>query len=360
MASAHSALESKDPSVEGTKDLPPYHQETDEKEREHEVQCIPHMHQPRPENPRRSTDPSPAALLQSHYQNLLPLRQRNRSPYSRSHLRSRSGNNSSPSAPLMTRAHSLPSVSTAGNVSLTPNLNSSTPSSPLRSPARVRSPFRAASDEAHPYSGGSSLYDSSIDPIDEDSELELTPRPPPDRGLQPSPVHGTFPRSRRRPASPLHQMGQVTFSMLHSSHSSNTSTPNSGSSSPMMGPTKYNESYPCGLPNLHHYPSFSSSSVPSTPTSARSRSPSISSLETIEDSPDAEEAAIEADNIAKLKAAADAADGQTDGVRRSSLDVPGSRPIVGFGFGARDKRKRWSVCGAERRQDLDLETIWED
>jgi hypothetical protein len=29
-------------------------------------------------------------------------------------------------------------------------------------------------------------------------------------------------------------------------------------------------------------------------------------------------------------------------------------------FGSRDKRKRWSVCGAERRGDLDLETIWED
>jgi hypothetical protein len=25
-----------------------------------------------------------------------------------------------------------------------------------------------------------------------------------------------------------------------------------------------------------------------------------------------------------------------------------------------EKRKRWSVCGAERRGDLDLETIWED
>jgi len=37
-------------------------------------------------------------------------------------------------------------------------------------------------------------------------------------------------------------------------------------------------------------------------------------------------------------------------------------PVRGrtLGFGSRDKRKRWSVCGAERRQDLDLETIWED
>lgn len=30
------------------------------------------------------------------------------------------------------------------------------------------------------------------------------------------------------------------------------------------------------------------------------------------------------------------------------------------GSGRSDKRKRWSVCGAERRGDLDLETIWED
>jgi hypothetical protein len=88
----------------------------------------------------------------------------------------------------------------------------------------------------------------------------------------------------------------------------------------------------------------------------RSRSPSISSLETIEDSPDAEEEAIEADRIAKLKAAADREDGGEQ--RRSSLDVPERGRT--FGFGKRDSRKRWSVCGAERRGDLDLETIWED
>ncbi len=102
---------------------------------------------------------------------------------------------------------------------------------------------------------------------------------------------------------------------------------------------------------------YPSSSVPSTPTSARSRSPSISSLETIPDSPDAEEAALEADRIAQLKAAADAAEGG-DAKGRGSLDVPTRGRTLGFG--SRDKRKRWSVCGAERRQDLDLETIWED
>ena len=91
----------------------------------------------------------------------------------------------------------------------------------------------------------------------------------------------------------------------------------------------------------------------------RSRSPSISSLETIPDTPDAEAEAIEADRIAKLKAAADRASEGEEGSRRSSLEVPGSTGRT-FGFGKRDSRKRWSVCGAERRQDLDLETIWED
>src|SRR5208282_3426078 len=107
------------------------------------------------------------------------------------------------------------------------------------------------------------------------------------------------------------------------------------------------------------YPgSFSSSSVPSTPTSARSRSPSISSLETIPDSPDAEEAALEAERIAQLKAAADAADGGESKDKVGAVDVPVRGRTLSFG--SRDKRKRWSVCGAERRGDLDLETIWED
>jgi hypothetical protein len=104
--------------------------------------------------------------------------------------------------------------------------------------------------------------------------------------------------------------------------------------------------------------------MPSTPTSFRSRSPSISSLETIPDIPDAEAAALEAERIAQLKAAADRADAAD--ANRSNSDpmnpssgVVGSRPLGGYGTRG-DKRKRWSVCGAERRQDLDLETIWED
>jgi hypothetical protein len=80
-------------------------------------------------------------------------------------------------------------------------------------------------------------------------------------------------------------------------------------------------------------------------------------LETIPDIPDAEAAAVEADHIAQLKADADIAD--ADGLRRRSNDSSPSSTLRGYGARA-DKRKRWSVCGGERRQDLDLETIWED
>lgn len=65
--------------------------------------------------------------------------------------------------------------------------------------------------------------------------------------------------------------------------------------------------------------------------------------------------------MAQLKAAAEAADGGGDTAEskgRSSLDA--SMRARALGLGSRDKRKRWSVCGAEGRGDLDLETIWED
>jgi hypothetical protein len=118
-----------------------------------------------------------------------------------------------------------------------------------------------------------------------------------------------------------------------------------------MLPTKFNEPFPA-------MPASSGSSMPSTPTSLRSRSPSISSLETIPDIPDEEAEAVEAEEIARLKAAADNADADSMR-RRSNLENSPSGTTRGYGPRA-DKRKRWSVCGAERRQDLDLETIWED
>jgi hypothetical protein len=301
----------------------------------------------RPTTPRSQTDPS------SDIDSLHRPQSRNRSPYSRSHFRSHSSS-ASLSAPPMTRAHSLPTVMhTAGQLTLSPSLVPlASPSSPLRSPKRTRSPRGPEprpltagpySSGIRPASLGSFEGSPSVCDISEDAELELTPR----AGSGASNLYsstGSLSR-RRRPASPLHQV-YVPFGAPPTSTPS-VSTPTSGSSSPLFAPAKFNEYYPSSL---------ASSSVPSTPTSMRSRSPSISSLETIEDSPDAEEEAIEADRIAKLKAAADREDGGDQ--RRSSLDVPDRGRT--FGFGKRDSRKRWSVCGAERRGDLDLETIWED
>jgi hypothetical protein len=299
----------------------------------------------RPTTPRSQTDPT------FDFSSYRPP-PRNRSPYSRSHFRSHSSSGSL-SAPPMTRAHSLPTVMhTAGQLNLSPSPQSlASPASPLRSPQRTRSPrgieprtltAGPRSSGIRPASLGSFEGSPSVCDISEDAELELTPR----AGTGVSSLYsstGSLSR-RRRPASPLHQV-YVPFG---ASAASTPSVSTSGASSPLLAPAKFmNEHYPSSL---------ASSSVPSTPTSMRSRSPSISSLETIEDSPDAEEEAIEADRIAKLKAAADREDG--DELRRSSLDVPERGRT--FGFGKRDSRKRWSVCGAERRGDLDLETIWED
>ncbi|KAI7189191.1 hypothetical protein KC324_g6378, partial [Hortaea werneckii] len=144
--------------------------------------------------------------------------------------------------------------------------------------------------------------------------------------------------------------------------------------------------------------SFTSSSIsiPSTPTSARSRSPSISSLETIEDAPDLESEAVEVERKIAAERAARIARGEDVGAdedgagagtattglwRRRSLDNPGGSASRGggggigvgggrmmgsgsgggtAGGGSTLERKRWSICGGERRADLDLETIWED
>lgn len=69
---------------------------------------------------------------------------------------------------------------------------------------------------------------------------------------------------------------------------------------------------------------------------------------------------MEDERMAKLRAAAEGSDGEESGESRGrfNLDVPSRGRTLGLG--SRDKRKRWSVCGAERRGDLDLETIWED
>ncbi|KAJ4351215.1 uncharacterized protein N0V89_006554 [Didymosphaeria variabile] len=299
----------------------------------------------RPSTPRAQTEPSPSFdALPTH-----TPRARNRSPYSRSHLRSSSG--SSVTAPPMMRAHSLPTViNPTGHLALSPSPMPARPSSPLRSPKRTRSPRGQPTlyEDSYAHSGAPSVCD-----ISEDAELELTPQV---GAVQPSPISSLYSSTgslsrRRRPASPLHQVSFGGAPMAPP-----VRTPTSGSPSPLLSATKFNEPFP-GT-SSHYSSSLPSSSVPSTPTSMRSRSPSISSLETIPDSPDAEEEAIEADRIAKLKAAADREE-EREGGRRSSLDVPGGSGRA-FGFGKRDSRKRWSVCGAERRGDLDLETIWED
>lgn len=195
-----------------------------------------------------------------------------------------------------------------------------------------------------PASVGSFEGAPSVCDIAEDAELELTPRA--SSGISSLYSSAGSLSRRRRPASPLYHV-TIPFGAVPTSAPSVT-TPTSASSSPMFAPSKFNE----------HYPSpFASSSVPSTPTSMRSRSPSISSLETIEDSPDAEDLALEAERIAQLKAAADREDGGEQ--RRSSLEVPEGRGR-NFNFAKRDSRKRWSVCGGERRVDLSLGTVWED
>ena len=298
-----------------------------------------HTHQssidgtPRPEAPRRATEPDTPTipLPVSSLTSSLPLRPRTRSPLTRGHARSRSSGGSL-SAPQMTRAHSSPVPNTSRPII-------TRPSSPLGPPSRHCSPMRKPSEESFSsFSGGLDIDQT----ISENSELDLTPRGSTDvdsSPISPTPYpYQTFPRSRRRPTSPLHQFSQPGIM---------TSTPKNTLraciSTPSLAASHYNETYPTNY-------AFSSGSIPSTPTSLRSRSPSISSLETIPDSPDAEE---EAERIAKLKAAADREDQSEEGIRRRLAVESGGRG------GNRDNRKRWSVCGAERRGDLSLETIWE-
>ena len=287
------------------------------------------LHPSRPSPKRCVTAPEASDVLSPFPKTspaTLPLRPRNRSPYMRTHMRSRSSN-SPLSAPQLSQSRSSPMPDAARAVPPAITRPPS-PSGPL---TRRRSPLRRVSDEVYPTYGGQVDIGETIA---EGKELDLTPKPAADAELsQTSPIHNTFPRSRRRPSSPLHQISQTSGSP----HVLRTSL-----SSPSLAATNFNEPYPCSY-------SYASSSISSTPTSFRSRSPSISSLETIPDTPDAE---LEAENVAKLKAAVDK-EGDPEGEegvrRRSSL-----------GGVMKDKRKRWSVCGAERRGDLDLETIWED
>ncbi|KAI9678017.1 MAG: hypothetical protein M1817_005961 [Caeruleum heppii] len=305
----------------------------------------------RPDNLRRSTEPT-IDVRSPPSTNPLPrrLRDSSTSATARGHGRSKSSA-SYLAAPPMTRAHSMPVVDAAGRMLWSsPSIR---PSSPLGHSARYRNPARRSIEDAFSSSSGLYLYGADA-VVPEDAELGSLPKP--SQPLYPSISSGlamqtayTYPR-RYRPSSPLRPLPQSATSAVNPAGLPSTQ------SSPLLSSTKFNEAYPTGLGYQASY--SSNSSLPSTPTSTRSRSPSISSLETIPDSPDAEEAAVEAERIATLKAAADAVDGGNlsgDEARR------GRNGTLGLSsFGSRDKKKRWSVCGAERRGDLDLETIWED
>ncbi|TQN74383.1 hypothetical protein CSHISOI_01041 [Colletotrichum shisoi] len=288
----------------------------------------------KPPTLRRQTDPSPTSPTTPPWTFApLPYRPRTTSPLSGHHTRSRSA---ASLAPPMSRTQSMPGVNGSGHILFSPQLR---PASPSGSPSRFRAP-RKPIDEAFPTSP---IRTSVLESDRKVTERNVSPNL---IGTTPSMI---LPR-HRRPSSPLR----------HPAHTSTPSlpmptTPTSATSSPSFrGYDSFSHGYGISA-------SFPSSSVPSTPTSTRSRSPSISSLETIPDSPDAEEAAMEAERIAQLKAAAEDAEGSDIGENkgRSSLDLTSRGRTLGFGS-SRDKRKRWSVCGAERRQDLDLETIWED
>ncbi|KAJ5792983.1 uncharacterized protein N7503_008961 [Penicillium pulvis] len=258
-----------------------------------------------------------------------PAPSRTRSPLPRSHLRSRSLVGI-PGMPSMTRAYSSPGLDSRGRYIFVNGRG--VPASPADA---KRVPLQMRMDD-HIETRLGSLNISET--ISENAELETVPKSPSSQsGNSPVLMPQTFPRiGRMRSTSPLHF--QPPISSPPSIHTSPTLT------------GKYNESFP-GLS------ASSSSSVPSTPTSLRSRSPSISSLETIPDIPDAEAEAVEDDRIAELKAAADAADAASNNNRRRGASDTSSSNSFNT---ARGGRKRWSVCGAERRQDLDLETIWED
>ncbi|KAL3479182.1 hypothetical protein BJX99DRAFT_222635 [Aspergillus californicus] len=273
-----------------------------------------------------------------------------RQPYSRSHFRSRSLADD-PSMPAMIRAHSSPGLDSRGVYSFA-NGRSAPANMADHTPKRYLPLQLSTADSFDPRM----LHRNNIsETISEHVELDTSGSSGSysDTHPLPSPVFShALPRmGRRRPSSPLHFNPQTPASQP-------TSSP---SSSPIILSSRYNESFPS-------YSASSASSMPSTPTSLRSRSPSISSLETIPDIPDAEAAETESDRIASLKAAADRADEADDASirRRGASDSSGPSSLTNTRAGSggymtrADKRKRWSVCGAERRQDLDLETIWED
>ncbi|EPE09451.1 basic proline-rich protein [Ophiostoma piceae UAMH 11346] len=347
--------------------------------------------------PRRPTEPASPVSPSWSSPPPLPYRPRTTSPLSGSHMRSRStASIGSLYPPAMGRTQSMPGVNGAGHLQFRRDPRSSSPSLGHRPPAlTMRTPKKSLVEDVFPSSPTrmSVIHDSdrqlhernsspnlgihTLPSIPDDSVSELgivsqplarTRRPAsPYRRVSPSsgptsapgPTHSA-PALISSASSPLPISSFSSFSggiigtIAESPSAPSLGTPSSSAaSSPVYRPSDMLLS----APSYSSLGGLSSSSVPSTPTSTRSRSPSISSLETIPDSPDAEEAALEAERIAQLKAAAEAAE-NGDGKKGGSMDAPTRGRTLAFG--SRDKRKRWSVCGAERRGDLDLETIWED
>ncbi|KAL4864673.1 hypothetical protein BDV12DRAFT_175878 [Aspergillus spectabilis] len=270
-----------------------------------------------------------------------------RPPFPRSHLRSRSLADD-PRLPVMIRAHSSPGPDSRGRY-IFANGRGVPANTTEGSPKRYLPLQLSTADSFEPRM----LHRKNVsETISEHAELDTSgsSSSQSDFPSLASPVLShSMPRiGRRRPSSPLH-FPQTPSREVPSS-------PSSAHSSPNVLSSRYNEAFPS-------YSASSASSLPSTPTSLRSRSPSISSLETIPDIPDAEAAAVESDRIAALKAAADRADdadASSVSRRRGASDMSGPSFISNIRTGSGGYRKRWSVCGAERRQDLDLETIWED
>ncbi|KAL2757204.1 hypothetical protein ACRALDRAFT_2101932 [Sodiomyces alcalophilus JCM 7366] len=258
----------------------------------------------KPSRTRHSTAAGPSFPGFSWTPPPLPYRSRTTSPVLRTHTRSRSAVSLTQG---MSRVQPMPGFTGSANIMHSPQRR---PASACGSPSRARAQ-RHTVDEAFPISPARK------------SILEKDRK---DLILSSSPTHATIGPSTasacyRRPSSPFRNATHAIVVLMPS-------------------PPAY-----------------------LTPTSARSRSPSISSLETIPDSPDAEEAALEleAERIAQLQdTPKDAETGQpsADSKWRGTCEVPTRSRTLGFGN--RDKRKRWSVCGAERRGDIDLETIWED
>ncbi|RMZ79539.1 hypothetical protein DV737_g3346, partial [Chaetothyriales sp. CBS 132003] len=248
---------------------------------------------------------------------------------------------SSGGVPLMQRAHSSPGVDSSGRF-IAPSYPTlpRRPASPLQA-GRRRGQFGAYAEDL--YTSTPSRVGLTMEPnIPEHEELEL-----PEGMIQqasPTPAFAsTLAKSRRRGVSVLHQSASAPS--LHArAISPGASASHSRSASPSMGASRHaNDVYPGSLFG-------SASSMPSTPTSMRSRSPSISSLETIEDSPDAEEQARLEDEEARQRAADD--DGG-EARRKSTGEARASA------LRSNKERKRWSVCGAERRADFSLEVIEE-